>query len=129
MLSHWDRLFEGHSYHEEEYRLVTRDGRIKWMSASWGPLLDENGRQVGVQGREREVTDRRMAEETLRIREERYRTLFEDSPFPMWEEDFSRVKEFLDQLKAQGVTDLRAHLSAQRPDVEECVRRIRVIWT
>jgi len=127
MLSHWDRLFEGHSYHEEEYRLVTRDGRIKWMSASWGPLLDESGRQVGVQGREREVTHRRMAEETLRIREERYRTLFEDSPFPMWEEDFSRVKEFLDQLKTQGVADLRAHLSARRPDVEECVRRIRVI--
>jgi PAS domain S-box-containing protein len=90
-------------------------------------MLDESGRQVGVQGREREVTHRRMAEETLRIREERYRTLFEDSPFPMWEEDFSRVREFLDQLKASGVTNIRAHLSAHRADAEECVRRIRVL--
>ena len=68
-----------------------------------------------------------MAEETLRIREARYRTLFEDSPFPMWEEDFSGVKQFLDQLKARGVTDIRAHLSAHRADAEECVRRIRVL--
>jgi two-component system, cell cycle sensor histidine kinase and response regulator CckA len=127
MLGYWDRVFDGHSFHEEEYRLVTRDGRIKWMAASWAPLLDENGRQVGVQGREREVTHRRMAEETLRIREERYRALFEDSPFPMWEEDFSRVKRFLDRLKARGVTDIRAHLLDHRADAEECVRRIRVL--
>src|SRR6478672_10125903 len=72
MLAYWDRLFEGHSFHEEEYRLVTRDGRMKWMAASWGPMLDESGRQVGVQGRERDVTHRRMAQETVRIREEHY---------------------------------------------------------
>ena len=36
MLGYWDRLFEGHAYQEEEYRLVTRDGRLKWMAASWG---------------------------------------------------------------------------------------------
>ena len=127
MLGYWDRLFEGHSFHEEEYRLATKDGRIKWMSASWGPLLDDTGCQVGVQGREREVTERRMAEETLRVREERYRTLFEDSPFPMWEEDFSGVKKFIDELAARGVSDIRGHLSSHRGDAEECVRRIRVL--
>ena len=127
MLGYWDRLFEGHSFHEEEYRLITRDGRVKWMSASWGPLLDDTGCQVGVQGREREVTERRMAEEMLRVREERYRTLFEDSPFPMWEEDFSRVKKFIDELTTRGVSDVREHLSSHRADAEECVRRIRVL--
>ncbi|MEO8597028.1 MAG: PAS domain S-box protein [Candidatus Solibacter sp.] len=127
MLAYWDRLFVGLSFHDEEYRLITRDGRVKWMTASWGPILDEGGRQVGVQGREREVTHHRMAEETLRVREERYRSLFENSPFPMWEEDFSRVKQFLDELKARGVTDICAHLMAHRPDIEECVRRIRVL--
>ena len=127
MLGYWDRLFDGHAFQDEEYRLVTRDGRVKWVAASWGPLLDESGRQVGVQGREREVTERRMAEETLRIREERYRALFEESPFPMWEEDFSGVKELLDEWQARGITDVRAHLAQNRPDAEECVRRIRVL--
>ncbi len=127
MMAHWDLLFAGVGFQEEEYRLLTRDGRVKWMSATWEPILDESGRQVGVQGREREVTEHRMAEETLRLRGERYRTLFEDSPFPMWEEDFSAVKQFLDGLTAAGVADLRAHLAAHRADAAECVRRIRAL--
>ncbi len=127
MLGYWDRLFEGLSFQEEEYRLITRDGRVKWVAASWGPLIDENGRQVGVEGREREVTERRMAEETLRIREERYRTLFEDSPFPMWEEDFSELKVILDELKARGIDDIGAYLAANRAEARECVKRIRVL--
>jgi two-component system, cell cycle sensor histidine kinase and response regulator CckA len=134
MLAYWDRLFEGTSFYEEEYRLVTRDGRIKWVAASWGPIRDDQGRQVGVQGREREVTERHMAEEALRqnaqrhrLNEERYRALFEDSPFPMWEEDFSDLKLHLAQLKSQGVTDLRSHLAACPEAAAECLRRIRVL--
>ena len=134
MLGYWDRLFEGKGFYEEEYRLITRDGRIKWVAASWGPILDDQGRQVGVQGRERDITERRMAEETLRqseqrhrSSEERYRALFEDSPFPMWEEDFSQVRLYLSQLKAQGVTNLRAWLSAHPETAAECLRRVRVV--
>jgi two-component system cell cycle sensor histidine kinase/response regulator CckA len=127
MLSHWDRLFEGTRFQDEEYRLITLDGRVKWMSASWSPILDESGKQVGVQGREREVTERHMAEETLRLREEHYRSLFEDSPFPMWEEDFSAVKEYLDGLSAAATADLRGHLMSNRADAVECVRRIRIL--
>ena len=134
MLGYWDRLFEGQSFYEEQYRLITRDGRVKWVAASWGPILDDFGRQVGVQGREREVTERHMAEEMLRqseqrhrLNEERYRTLFEDSPFPMWEEDFSELKIYLGELKRQGISDIRGHL-LEHPDVAaECLRRVRVL--
>ena len=129
MLAHWDRLFQAKSFFEEEYRLITKDGRMKWVAASWGPILDDTGRQVGVQGRERDVTERRMAvatlrqsEHSLRINEERYRTLFESSPFPMWEEDFSRVKVYLDALADLEVTDLREYLSVHREALVECVR-------
>src|SRR5262249_24524083 len=90
-------------------------------------ILDDAGRQVGVQGHEREVTERHMAEENLRISESRYRSLFEDSPFPMWEEDFSGVRRWLDELRTRGVTDLRRHFTAHRSDLEECVRSVRVL--
>ena len=39
--------------------------------------------------------------------DDRYYSLFEESPFSLWEEDFSEVKIKLDQLKEGGVTDLR----------------------
>jgi PAS domain S-box-containing protein len=134
MVGAWDRLFEGQSLHQEEYRLITKDGRVKWVSASWGPILDDEGRQVGVQGREHEVTERRMAEENLRqseqrhrLNEERYRALFEDSPFPMWEEDFSAVRQYIAQLRQEGVTNLRGYLAGNRAAAEECLRRVRIL--
>ena len=34
MLGFWETLFQGKSFHEEEYRLVTKDGRVKWAVAS-----------------------------------------------------------------------------------------------
>jgi two-component system cell cycle sensor histidine kinase/response regulator CckA len=134
MLGYWDQLFQGKSFHEEEYRLITKDGRTKWAEASWAPIVDDDGNQVGVQGRERDITQRKMAEATLRhseqrLREdeERYRALFESSPFPMWEEDFSEVKRYLDTLAASGVTDIRSHLTAHREALAGCLERVRVL--
>jgi two-component system, cell cycle sensor histidine kinase and response regulator CckA len=134
MLALWETLFQGKSFHEEEYRLITKDGRVKWAIASWIPILDEASLQVGVQGREFDLTRRKLAEtalqhseKKLRLDEERYRALFENSPFPMWEEDFSDVKSYLDSLAASGVSDLRRHLADHRQVAEECVRRVRIL--
>lgn len=134
MLALWETLFQGMSFHEEEYRLITKDGRMKWVVASWTPILDDAGLQVGVQGREFDLTRRKLAEtalqhseEKLRADEERYRALFEDSPFPLWEEDFSDVKKYLDSLAAGGISDMRRYLAEHRYAVEECVGRVRVL--
>ncbi|HEV2447543.1 MAG TPA: ATP-binding protein [Candidatus Sulfopaludibacter sp.] len=72
MLAHWEELFRGATFQDEEYRLIARDGGVRWMAATWGPMLDDNGRQIGVQGSERDVTDRKHAEEALRESQERY---------------------------------------------------------
>jgi|SRR5579859_3431611 len=53
--------------------------------------------------------------------------LFEFAPISLWEEDYSGVKAYLDQLRAAGVTDLRAYLDAHPQAVDECLARIQVI--
>ncbi len=77
MLGYWDPLFRGEGFEDEEYRMITRDGRTKWVSATWGPLLDGDARQIGVQGSERDVTERKLADEALRESEQRFRGLLE----------------------------------------------------
>jgi two-component system cell cycle sensor histidine kinase/response regulator CckA len=74
----WDGLYRGQSFREVEYRLTAKDGTVKWANATWGPILDESGRQVGVQGSERDITERKMAEEALRESERRFRGLLEN---------------------------------------------------
>ena len=58
--------------------------------------------------------------------ENKYRGLFEATPVSLWEEDFSRVKQFVDQLRQQGVTDFRTYFDEHPEDVFHCIDLINV---
>ncbi len=52
----------------------------------------------------------------LQASEARFRSLFDNSPISIWEQDFSLVKTEIDTLKNQGVTDLDTYLT-EHPDM------------
>jgi PAS domain S-box-containing protein len=58
--------------------------------------------------------------------DERYRSIFEYSAVSLWEEDISRLRSRLAELKAGGAFDLRAHLAAHPEFVQEAVNLINV---
>jgi PAS domain S-box-containing protein len=60
-------LFLGKRFKDVEYRIIAHDGQVKWCRATWGPLLDEYANQIGVQGREADITEQRRSELTLRF--------------------------------------------------------------
>src|ERR1700693_5879029 len=53
--------------------------------------------------------------------------LFEFAPISLWEQDFSGLKAYFDQLRAEGVTDLRAYLATRPEAVSQGMGRIRVL--
>jgi PAS domain S-box-containing protein len=65
MVDHWERLFREGAYLEEEYRLVAQNGRVRWVKATWGRILDDAGQQTGVQGCEQEITNCKYNEQAL----------------------------------------------------------------
>ncbi|MFV1980324.1 MAG: PAS domain S-box protein, partial [Rhodothermia bacterium] len=73
-----------------------------------------------------ELEYKRMEEER-RATEKRFSSLFEHMPIALWEEDFSDVLSYLEELGFSEIEDF-PHYLEQRPDVvEECLARVRVI--
>lgn len=57
----------------------------------------------------------------------RYRHIFENSPIPLWECDFSELKSQLNHLKETGVEDFDAYFDRNPDEILSCLRLIRVI--
>ena len=59
---------------------------------------------------------------------ERYaRDLFEHSPVSLWVEDFSKIRQLLEEVRAQGITDFKTFLKVHPEFVLRCMQEIRVI--
>jgi diguanylate cyclase (GGDEF)-like protein len=74
-----------------------------------------------------DVTERETARRRLAISEEHARGLFEHSPVSLWVEDFSTVKQLLDDVRAQGIVDFRVFIDVHPEFVSRCMSEIRVL--
>ncbi|MCK9579297.1 MAG: PAS domain S-box protein [Methanoregula sp.] len=62
-----------------EYRIVRKDGAIRWISHICQPMFDSNGKLLGRRSSNRDDTERKEAEIALRENEEKYRAFFTTS--------------------------------------------------
>jgi signal transduction histidine kinase len=75
----------------------------------------------------RMVTRLKATQKELLESERKYRSLFENSPASLWEEDLSGAKSILDALKRQGIEDFADYFSEHPEVVRECVARTRIL--
>jgi diguanylate cyclase (GGDEF)-like protein len=90
------------------------------------PILID-GIHAGALAVYQDISEQIAADKAMQESEARFRSLFDDSPVSLWEEDFSQVKIFLDQLKASGVTDLAGYFEQTPNAVKHCARSVNVI--
>lgn len=53
--------------------------------------------------------------------------LFKHSPVSLWVEDFSRIKQLLDDIRERGIVDFRVFTDVHPEFVRQCMSEIRVI--
>lgn len=75
----------------------------------------------------RYAIERHKLIDALRESEERYRILFENSPISLWEEDFSRLKNYIENLRISGVRDFRRYFENNPEEVAKCISMIKVV--
>ncbi len=56
-----------------------------------------------------------------------FRTLFENSPTPLWEEEFSELDKYLKKLKEKGVKDFRKYFDNKPAELIKCLSKINII--
>jgi len=71
------------------FKVVTKDGVIKFAESWVSPLRNERGEIVGFRGLSRDITERRQTEEALRRSEKRYRTVLEQMEEVYYEVDIT----------------------------------------
>jgi PAS domain S-box-containing protein len=74
-----------------------------------------------------DITQLKKAEENLSNSESQYRRLFEYSPIPLWEEDFSEIYSYFEELNQQGITNFRDYFDRHPNEIAKCSKMIKVI--
>ena len=106
--------------HVFEYRFLHKDGKYRWIREEERIIRDEQNRVRDVVGYWVDVTDRRMSEE-------KFHELFEACPISLWEEDFSSVKEYFNELRFKGISDFKKHFIDHPDDVVKCAGMVKIL--
>ena len=77
--SKWGEAVASGLLFSNEHRIRRHDGQWRWMRVLAVPILDAADDVLTWFGSNVDITDRKVAEDTLRISENRYRRLFEAS--------------------------------------------------
>ena len=70
--------------------------------------------------------ERKKAEQPIRNSEARYRDIFDSAGVSIWEQDFSDIAIVLDQIRAEGVTDLRSYFKTHPAKLADAIRLVRI---
>ncbi|MBN1270209.1 MAG: PAS domain S-box protein [Kiritimatiellae bacterium] len=76
MLAHMREDISQRDPSELEFRIIRRDGQVRWISHVCQPVRDADGNPMGRRASNRDITERKLAEEAVRQSEEKYRLLF-----------------------------------------------------
>ena len=78
VLALWDKVFDGQKVDQVVYRLMTKDGNVRWVAGSWGPVTDEAGQLVGIRGTCQDITERVVAERSLAETTQKFWTIVDE---------------------------------------------------
>jgi diguanylate cyclase (GGDEF)-like protein/PAS domain S-box-containing protein len=90
-----------------------------------GVPISEGGKQIGVLGLYHDLSERRKIEKALRDSEMRFKSIFNESPISLWEEDFSKVKKVLDKVAEDE--DVVERLKNDDDLVNQCFNLVEIL--
>lgn len=112
-----------------QFRVVTKQGQVRWLESSAWAVADDTGRVTHVYGGARDITERKQVEEALS-----FQFLFASNPLPMWvyDEETLQFLEVNDAAVAQYSYSREEFLQMRLTDIrpsKEVPRLLQVLKT
>jgi diguanylate cyclase (GGDEF)-like protein/PAS domain S-box-containing protein len=103
---------------------MKKDGSLVDVEIVGVPVF-VGGEQIGILGLYHDISQRLETEQKLRESEGRFKSLFNESPISLWEEDFSEVKKVLDKIAENE--DVVKRLNSDDDLVNQCIKLIKIL--
>lgn len=110
-----------------DLEIIQPGGKRRSLLVSTTPEYGPQGQWEGAFAIFHDQTEWKQSEMAVRDSRARFQTLFDHSPIPIWEEDFSRVKRLLDGYRKDGVEDFREFFNEHPEQIQVCSNMIRVL--
>ena len=108
-----------------ELEIINGKQKIKSLMVFFSPRVIEgkvDGRFLIFHDISEMKANRADLEDASRL----FQTLFMDAPIRIWENDYSKVKIELENLKKKGINDIRDYLEHQPEVVKELVKAVKI---
>ncbi|MBI5565653.1 MAG: PAS domain S-box protein [Chloroflexi bacterium] len=66
--------------HEAEFRILRKDGELRWIGHTCQAIYRADGTSLGRRGTNHDITERKQAEEKLRVSEAKFKAVFDNAP-------------------------------------------------
>lgn len=113
--------------YEFDYRTIAADGRTVWLRDVVHVVESENGERTHLRGVMVDITGRKLAEESLRASEARFRTIVETTQEWIWEIDLNGVHTYsnpaVETILGYSVSEVVGH-SSMRMMIEDDRARV-----
>ena len=90
-----------------------------------GVPVSVGGEKLGILGLYHNISDRLLTEKALKESEARFKSLFNESPISLWEEDFSEAKMILERIGSKEM--IIEKLNQDYILVNECVQAVKIL--
>ena len=87
VLAEWKACAREGSEFSREFQFVRDDGQVRWVHSRTAPVYNEDGSLVGHVGTTEDITERRRAEEAVRVNEERFALAVRGAGDGIWDWD------------------------------------------
>jgi PAS domain S-box-containing protein len=130
---HMGDIQENRPHRVMEFRIVTKTGEIRWISHTCSPIVTEDGTYAGRLGTNRNITQRKQAEETVQLKDELLRLTGKMAQAGGWEfdvmtgegtwtDEVARIHDLDPALPTNAAYGLSFYTGPSRTRIESAIR-------